>query len=184
MTMLTIQRSILVASFTLVTVLLFGFLEVRIALAHTTGAYWHQQEGAYFADVGYDPATFQAGMYTRFDFNILHESDNSNADFAEVWVRILNKDTKDTLLATGIWHEPIGPTTLLYDFLQPGNYILDTSFRDGSGNEIVDAQFPITVAPGSGSLFWPTISLIIACLCGASLAIGGVFLSKRFRRNA
>jgi hypothetical protein len=153
-----------------------------IVFAHTTGAYWHQADGKYLVDVGYDPSTFQAGIYTRFDFNILHASDSSNADFAEVWVRILKSDTKDTLLATGIRHEPIGPTTLLYEFLQPGEYLFDASFRDGNGDEIVDAQFPITVAPADGSLFVFTAWILCAFVCGGTVGVAGILLWKRFRR--
>ena len=147
------------------------------ALAHTTGASWVATSSPYIIDVGYDPMTSTAGNYTRFDFILWKDTLNTGeqVDYGHVWVRIL-KDDK-TLLATGIYRQPLGPTTLLYRFQEPGSYILEASFRAGDGSDLAVAKFPITVASAgvSGAPF-------IAALSGVSGFILGVLALMALRR--
>lgn len=140
------------------------------ARAHTSGSFWEVPAGDYFADVGYDPAIFVEGRYTRFDFGLFKDrADTGSIPFAEVWVRI--KKEKNTLLATGIRTQPIGPTTLLYTFQNAGNYSLETSFRDKEGVEIAAASFPITVIAEEGvdtaQLMYSMLLLISGAITGA-----------------
>jgi len=145
-----------------------------IAYAHTTGASWNTVVGQYTADLGYDPATFAAGQYTRFDFLLWKGPANTGtpADFSQIWVRIV-RDDNDTLLATGIWKQPVGPTTLLFEFTEPGSYKLEASYRDVDGNDIAVASFPITVAAGSSSsgTFLPLLIAILAFIAGGAAAV-------------
>jgi hypothetical protein len=155
-----------------------------IAQAHTTGAFWNAQDGPYTVDLGYDPASFTAGQYTRFDFLLWKgpADTGTSANFAQVWVRIMRTDGRSTLLATGIWKQPIGPTTLLYEFQEPGAYTMETSYRDADGNEIAVASFPISVAPPAtslGTVVPLASSFIVGCFLGAVL----FFLSGRYRKK-
>lgn len=136
--------------------------------AHTTGASWNQSSGPYNVDIGYDPATFTAGQYTRFDFLLWKGEVNTGelAPYDQVWVRLIDTD-RNTLLATGVWHQPIGPTTLLYLFVKPGTYMLETSFRDAESNDIAVASFPITVEGGSGADGTLYVAIGAALLIGA-----------------
>jgi hypothetical protein len=156
-----------------------------IVSAHTTGASWNSEVGQYTVDVGYDPVTFTAGEYTRFDFLLWRGAANTGeeAPYAQIWVRITQQDGKHTVLATGIWHQPIGPTTLLYEFQEPGVYTLETSYRDVDGNDIAVASFPISVAsPRSSSraLIPSAIAFIAGCCCGGVLFL----LSLRYRNRS
>ena len=152
--------------------LLCWLLSAGIASAHTTEASWEVPTGPYTADVGYDPPQFTAGQYERFDFTLWQGATTSGkvAQYPQIWVRITRGS--DTLLATGIWTQPIGPTTLLYEFPAPGSYTLEASFRDAEGNDIAVETFPISV---SGSLGSVSLSLILellgACILGGAAAL-------------
>ena len=144
--------------------------------AHAVGAFWTAQDGEYTADVGYDPATFTAGEYTRFDFLLWRGPADTGelTDFAQVWVRILAVNEKNTVLATGIWKQPIGPTTLLYEFQKAGKYTIETSYRDVQGNDIAVASFPVDVAAADSSMFASLMPLLALCIgigIGAAAAI-------------
>lgn len=151
-----------------------------IASAHVTGSSWEIPVGKYTADIGYDPITFTAGVYTRFDFNLWVGTTTTDAngivsgtpaDFSQVWVRVLSQNSQETLLATGIWKQPIGPTTLLYEFTLPGSYKLEASFRDADGNDIAVVPTSITVSAAGRSIFSalgiPLIALVLGAACGA-----------------
>ena len=116
--------------------------------AHVTGASFNSTSSPYVFDIGYDPVTFTAGEYERFDFILRDEKTGNPVPFDQIWVRITNDD--NTLLATGLFHQTIGPTTLLYVFPAPGSYKVEPSFRDADGNEIAVTSFPITVTSGGG----------------------------------
>jgi len=141
-----------------------------VASAHVTGASWEVPAGSYTADVGYDTTTFVAGNSSRFDFNLKTAPGTTSTpvNFAQVWVRITEPSGTD--LATGILHQPIGPTTLLYSFANSGEYTLWASFRDPDGNEIAAASFPIAVSPSpSGGMLQGAALYIV-------LVVGGVVL--------
>ncbi len=149
------------------------------ASAHTTGASWNATSGPYTVDVGYDPVTFTAGQYTRFDFLLWNGPANTSdqKDFSQIWVRIV-RDDNHTLLATGIWKQPVGPTTLLFEFAEAGSYTLEVSYRDRDGNDIAVAKFPITVSGGSGSSSLMSLLIgVFAFIVGVGLTV--IFLPKR-----
>ena len=166
-------------TFGIVLVVATLFFGTRVS-AHTTGAYWETPVDGYAIDIGYDPAVITAGQYTRFDFNLWVGATTSAeiADFSQVWVRILHD--KDTLLATGIFHQSIGPTTLLYTFPEAGAYLLDVSFRDADGNEIAAASFPIQTEDSSGGAPVSEYGIAAAALLiGAALGVFVVLLRQR-----
>lgn len=155
-----------------------GFFAVYISVnAHTTGSFWQTKVGEYYVDIGYDPTIFVAKQYARFDFNLLkNANDTDSLPFAEVWIRI--KRDKETLLATGVRKQPIGPTTLLYSFESSGQYSLEASFRDTEGNEISAASFPITVTPQEGGSTSENIQRSLFLLFGVVIGAGGMFLAR------
>ena len=150
------------------------------AYAHTTGAYWEVPVDGYTADVGYDPMVFTAEQYTRFDFNLWKGATTSgeSADFSQVWVRILRNT--NTLLATGVFRQSVGPTTLLYVFPGLGDYSLDTSFRNADGDEIAHATFPISV--GTGSAQGLRFSFLTFVVSTALSLLLGAFIGLRLRK--
>lgn len=146
------------------------------AYAHETGASFTATTTQYAIDIGYDPASFVAGQSVRFDFVLNEEKTDAPVAFDQVWVRITDAD--NTLLATGLLHQSIGPTTLLYVFSDPGSYKLESSFRNADGDEIAAATFPIHVQ----SLRQGYWSYGILLNCGVLIAgvVLGVVLAKLF----
>ena len=130
------------------------FISSGTANAHSDGASFEQEVGGFIIDVGYDPVAPTAGLYERFDFNLVGANDTP-VEFAEVWTRIVNTDNSETLLATGVRKQPTGPTTLLYTFAQSGNYSLQVSFRKANGDEIAAASFPLEVGASNADTSVP-----------------------------
>lgn len=93
--------------------------------------------------MGYDSVDFIAGHGSRFDFD-LREDSGPITEYDFVWVRI-TKD-KQTVLATDIERQQLGPTTLLYTFDTRGDYMLHVSYRNGS-EVLAEASFPFVVVP-------------------------------------
>ena len=155
-----------------------GYAIPLAALGHTTGASWNAPSGKYTVDVGYDPAVFVAGQYTRFDFLLWKGPVNTGdpANYAQIWVRVLHSGR--TILATGIWKQPVGPTTLLYQFEEPGTYTLETSYRNEDGDDIATASFPITVAAGER-----TVTVLPFAIGFVSFVVGAAacFIGMRAR---
>jgi hypothetical protein len=166
--------------------LVFAFFLASIPLfasAHTVGVFWNASDGPYTVDIGYDPPSFVAGEYTRFDFLLWKGPADTGEPmpYAQIWVRIIAEDGKNTLLATGIWKQPIGPTTLLYEFQKAGDYKLEASYRDEEGNDIAVASFPIKVGAESAQLPLPLLSgalFLLGVCCGA----GALYLARRYVR--
>ncbi len=149
------------------------------ASAHVTGASWEKPDGANTLDIGYDPVSVTAGNYENFNFKLRTTATSEPVPFAQVWVRIITN--KNTVLATGLFDQPIGPTTLLYQFEVPGNYTLEASFRDADGNDISTGSFPFTVAPaGSSSEKFLLFAGIF--ITGIALGAGGLYVFFRGRR--
>ena len=146
-----------------------------VVRAHNAGASWERSVGNYTIDVGYDPVDIVAGQSVRFDFNLWGDTAKTKTvEFAEVWTRITQN--KDTLLATGIHEQPFGPTTLLYTFVQPGDYVLEVSFRSTNGDEIAAATFPFS---GSGGA--PKVPLLFVLVVGI-LGVVLVYAASLFKR--
>ena len=155
-----------------------------ITNAHTTEASWNVVAGEYTIDLGYDPVAIVTGSGQIFNFILWKGSDDTGTQvgYSHVWVRILRDN--DTLLATGIAHQSIGPTTLLYTFDMPGAYTLEASFRNADGEDIASATFPIAVTSAQGSVLPAALNPvgIISLLCG--LLLGFVLAFFFVRRRA
>lgn len=146
-------------------ILLLVPLIAETAAAHSTGVSFERSAGEYVIDIGYDPSVFVTDDATRFEF-LLSKSGHA-VDFDQVWVRIVRD--KQTLLATGIVHQDLGPTTMLYVFKTPGNYTLEVSFRM-DGEEDIVASFPITVTAQNAD-YRSFIAYALALLIGAAAGV-------------
>jgi hypothetical protein len=147
--------------------------------AHSSGGSFIATTSPYVIDIGYDPAAFIEGEYSRFDFVLQNEA-GKQAPYSYVWVRI-RKGT-ETLLATGLYKQQFGPTTLLYTFAWEGVYELDASFRDTDGDEIARAQFSITVLPSSDESAFPEFArYLLSFVSGLLVGIVLVFLFSKFK---
>ncbi len=158
-------------------VLCAGFT-ARSVSAHPVGFSWEKTNGNYLMDVGYDTDVFIAGEYVRFDFALKDPATKDPRDFTQAWVRITDSDGKRTLLATGVYNQSIGPTTLLYLFAEPGPHSLEVSFRDKDGNDLAVGSFPLVVKPadGGGSVPLQIAGAVLALIgaAGAGYWIGHV----------
>lgn len=154
-------------------------------LAHATGVFLTAQDSGYTLDVGYDPAAIVAGQYVRFDFLLWKgEADTGTpTDFTQAWIRVISPG-KQTILATGVWKQPYGPTTLLFTFPTPGTYLLEVSYRDEEGNDIAASSFPILVNANTASSSFP---LGVAGAFAAGIAVGAlalfIILRRRYSRD-
>ena len=152
------------------------FISTSSASAHTIGASFESPSGEYLSDIGYDTITFDAGQSVRFDFNLKQKTTKDPVPFDQVWIRIVHNG--DTLLATGIHQQVIGPTTLLFTFPEGGDYTLESSYRTGDeGDEIASSTFPISVSSTTSSTNW-LLELGIFAL-GLCFGAGGLYLVKR-----
>lgn len=154
------------------------------ANADAARASWQTVLGNYTSDIGYSPGVFSQGQPEQFDFNLWSGGATPGvpADYEQIWVRILRWDDDDTLLATGIWKQPTGSTTLTYEFAEPGSYTLEASYRDADGNDIAVASSSITIGGGSdldaGGLLATCAFFITGLIVGAL----GSFAWRRYRR--
>lgn len=167
-------------------------LIIPSASAHVTGSSWETPVGKYTTDIGYDPTVITAGQYELFNFYLWIGTTTTDQngitsgtpqDFAQVWIRIVRTSDQDTVLATGIWKQPIGPTTLLFEFDEPGDYSLEISFRDADGNDIAVVSEPITVESSGSSpaLQYGTLGLLV----GVFLGVGStMYINLRKRKRS
>ncbi len=146
-------------------------------LAHSLGASFEATSSPYRVDVGYDPVDFLAGDASRFDFDLREES-GPITDYDYVWVRITKE--KKTLFATGIERQTLGPTTLVYTFDTPGDYVLHVSYRQGA-DVMAEASFPFTVLLSDSGPAIPADALMGFGI-GAVLSIAAASLWLRLRR--
>ena len=149
-----------------------------IVSAHSLGASFEATTTPYRVDVGYDPAEFMAGYASRFDFDLREES-GPVTEYDYVWVRITKE--KQTLFATGIERQLLGPTTLLYTFDIPGNYTLHVSYRQGT-DVMAEASFAFTVVANDSGPMLPRDGLM-GFGVGAAFSIAGISTWLRLRRS-
>ena len=152
------------------------------ASAHDTGFSYIATSSPYVIDIGYDPVAYVAGQSVRFDFVLRDEKSGQNVSFDQVWVRVTNEN--NTKLATGLFRQPFGPTTLLYVFAPPGEYTLEASFRDVSGHELAVSSFPMVVLEGdSSSLPIPKYAVLALVFIAGSVfgVLGGRMMLKKRR---
>lgn len=162
--------------------LLILSLSTSPAIAHVSGASWNATSTPYIIDVGYTPDRFVAGEYAVFDFLLWRDAANVGkpVDFTEAWVRVLRD--KETLLATGIRRQQLGPTTLLYTFANPGEYSLSVSFRNQKSDELAAAEFRFKVLSKDSSWKLGSYLLVLIALgIGVSIGVGFSKLRNAFK---
>ncbi|MCE9541465.1 hypothetical protein K8R03_02800 [Candidatus Kaiserbacteria bacterium] len=148
------------------------------ASAHVVGLSWTATTSPYVIDIGYDPNEFQVGLSARFDFQLLEEKNSDITAYDHVWVRLVRNEK--TLLATGIRQQQLGPTTLLYSFLDAGTYKIEASFRDKEGNDMAVASFPFSISSsGSGGSVLPSTGIFLG---GALMGALAFFIWKGRKR--
>lgn len=136
--------------------------------AHSLGSSFEATTSPYFIDIGYTPDVFEAGASARFEFELRDLATRDLFDYDHVWVRISRG--REALLATGVAHQDLGPTTLLYEFAEPGEFSLDVSYRSGRMGEIATSSFPVTVFPAKEQGFDRTLVAWIATLAVSAAA--------------
>jgi hypothetical protein len=167
--------------FSIAVIFLFAGIATPV-FAHSTGASWHATSTPYTIDVGYDPVQFIAGEYTRFDFTLEDEKTGDARPYAQVWVRVVRGS--DTMLATGLFHQPVGPTTLLYSFAEPGAYTLETNYRKSDGEEMATVSFPIVVDATQTNPSSPLFAWLLPFITGCIAGMLGLYARQRFLLHA
>lgn len=161
-------------------ILLLGCLVVpSIASAHSGGKSFTATVGSHVVDIGYEPAMFAAGTRSSFDFQ-LWTLEEMPAEYDHVWVRVLRDDA--ALLATGVAHQSVGPTTLLYTFGEPGAYRLEASYRTDDGEEVASASFSFMVSEAAeGDVAFDVRALALGALLGifVGATLGSVWQGRR-----
>jgi hypothetical protein len=145
--------------------------------AHSLGASFEVLEGEHLIDIGYEPDVFREGRYTRFDFELRRASDKEFVPHDEIWVRILRE--KQTVLATGIRRQDIGPTTLLFTFEEAGEYRLEASYRS-NGRNIATTSIPLTIEEQEESFLSEYGASLIFLLIGLLVGISSILLWRRY----
>lgn len=149
------------------------------ARAHFSGNSWEFLFGSYVIDIGYDADVFTQGSYVRFDFALKDEDTLEQADFSEVWVRVVEGE-RATQFATGVHRQSLGPTTLLYVFPRAGEYRLEASYRNASGKDIATTSFPIVVEAEPGmKLPWYAVALLGAVAGATAAWLLGALIRKK-----
>ena len=151
-----------------------SFLFTNPILAHGGGESLEKVVGEYKVDIGYDPATLEAGSRSSFDFDLILNETGERSEFSDIWLRIMKG--KQTVFASGVHKPSFGNTTMVYTFAEGGEYSLDVRFQN-EGGKIAEASFPLTVQStpsatglGSGiSFLWLAI--------GAAMGVTGGFFT-------
>jgi hypothetical protein len=164
---------------TIILALLFLLLPAAGASAHSSGLSLVATSSGSVVDLGYD-APPVAGQYTLFDFVLRDAAKNTPQDYAYVWVRIVHAD--ETLLAAGIHHQILGPTTFLYEFTAAGEYALAVSYRNKDDEEIASSTFPMSVAGHSGAQSGAYALYLFMAIGGGVVGAVAALIFKR-RKN-
>lgn len=146
------------------------------ALGHSDGAFWESIVDPYVLDIGYDPPAAVAGDSMRFDFALWDTARENIIPFSSVWVRV--KHENETILATGVHRQSLGPTTLLYRFEQAGKYTLEVSFRDDKDDEVVKESFPFEIAPSGDRSTYGLFALLVLIGLVAGVLISYALLKR------
>jgi hypothetical protein len=152
-----------------------------VASAHVTGTSYEQVIGEnrqYKVDIGYDPDRVMAGERVVFDFNIKDAKTLQSVAFDDVWVRIIHN--KQTLLATGLEHMAIGPTTLLYVVPEnvEGEITVSMRFEEGD-TSIAETEFSIPIEPPANAADRYKLSFMAGSI-GLLIGAGIMYAFLRF----
>lgn len=141
--------------------------------SHSLGVSLEATDGQNLIDIGYDPIELTDGTSAVFDMSLKKVDTREAVDFHHVWVRVVQE--RQTVLATGVARQELGPTTLVYVFPSAGAYTLEVSYRAIDGTVIASSSFPLTVESSdsrSGG-FWYMLG------AGLLIVIGVVALAIR-----
>ena len=157
------------------------FLPVLVS-AHGTGGSFEKIDGEYFVDIGYSEPLLRAGESNRMDFQILKNTDKSDIDFNQVWVRVI-KDGNLVFVAT-LTKPDFGLTGMTFTFPEAGTYDLTTSFMK-NGEKILETSFDVPVNEKAALDEKGTITMVKTPFGGfvVGLTIGIVLSSLFFRKK-
>lgn len=178
MRMMTLQRASLIVRIVTVCAGTLVLLMAGNVSAHSSEVSFEATSTPYLIDVGYDPEEFMAGYASRFDFDLREES-GLITDYDYVWVRITKE--KRALFATGIERQMLGPTTLVYTFNTPGDYVLHVSYRQGA-DVMAEASFTFTVLANDAGPVLPRDGLM-GFGGGTVFGIAAISIWLRLRRT-
>lgn len=145
------------------------------ASAHLLGSSFEKEVDGYMLDMGYSPEEFVAGETHMFDFAILDAASRDLLEFNDLWVRI-EKDRR-TVYATGVSSGFNNVPTMLFTFPEAGEYTVYIRFQQEGMEKMAEAEFPITVAAGSGQVL-PLPEIGLSLLVGVFSGVGGFYLLK------
>lgn len=156
---------------------LVAFLPISGTSAHTSGLFFERQSGAYIIELEYDTPVFKAQEAIRFGFVLEDAGSRQAEEFDHIWIRIIDTESNDRLIATGLARQATGPSTLLYMFADGGSYSFAISFRDSQGQDIATTSIPLTVEETENK-FLPLmfIGLLVITLLSVST---GFFFGRR-----
>ena len=124
--------------FLLILVLFFPM----ITLAHGSGGTLEKVVGENLVDVGYSDAILRVGKASRFDFQLVKNSDKSDVDFNQVWVRIIKSGN---LIFVGTLPRPdFGSAGMTFTFFEPGDYDMTVNYQK-DGTKITETDFVVPV---------------------------------------
>ena len=151
-----------------------SFLFTNPILAHGMGESLEKVVGEYKVDIGYDPATLEAGSRSSFDFDLILNETGERSEFGYVWVRIVKGG--QTVFASGIHRPSVGNTSMLYTFSEGGEYDLNVGFRN-EDEKIVETLFPITVQSASNAADSGSGISFLWLAIGAAMGVTGGFFT-------
>ena len=161
----------------------FAFLAAPV-YAHLAGRSFEKTIDGKLIDIGSSEEDIIAGAPVSLDFRLFDAERIAEVPFTSVWVRI-SRD-KNNFYAGNIAKARIGPTTLLYQFAEPGVYTLSVRFQNETAGS-VETTFAIAVGEGSAP---PAISRMRAYgaaggAVGLGLVIGVVLMyASGYRKKA
>ena len=138
-----------------------------VASAHSDESSFETRVGAYTVDIGYDPATAQAGERLLLDFKLL-DAQEYDVAYDQVWVRV--EQSGNTILATGVARATLGPTTvLLLTPSESGPLTISARYEKG-GKPLAESSFMLAVVSEATStkLLPLAIGLLALCIGAAS----------------
>lgn len=132
--------------------------------------------GQYIVDIGTDQMLAPvAGSPVEFDFNLLKGDTRELLDYTSVWVSI--SKNSQSYLSGNIIPAAAGPTLILFNFPESGNYELNTVFYKND-KAVADATFslPIANGPGNFSLIATIFKAIMNGFIPFAIGAAAVFL--------
>ncbi len=158
------------------------FLVPFSVFAHSAGASYEVTSQGYTVDIGYSVPAPQVDESVAFDFGLRKSgaSEDSNAPFDDVWVKIESNDTKSVVFASGIHNAEFGGPRISYVFPHAGEYTISARYENKDGS-LAEASFPMTVVPAEGGQNAPNplVQNVLFAVLGFLAGAGGVYFWGR-----